>query len=480
MKLRTRVALTTVGLLALGLLGTGLISAMAIHQGADKQGKSELAMATTQAQLVLAMVPTGPGVGPAPVAIALRAVLAKNTDVSFLAVITSDQRVLATAGPVPDAALAAAGAITRADGAAVPGSDGTVRAGGSRIETSDGHARIRVDPLRGGAVLVVGASTAGTDALVRSVLTTVLVVPLLALVATGLASWWLVRRGLRPLARIAAAADGIGLEGVSKRIEEPARLEEGRQVAQALNRMLGRIEAALRERDAANERLRRFVDDAAHELRTPIATVRGYAALFRRGAADHPDDLAALLARVESESERMGLLVDDLLALAAADPGCDGPLDHRREPVNLRALATQAAADTRVSAGRAVTVSAKTSAALDGDPAALRRVLDNLLSNALRHGPPDIPIEVRVREEAGQVTLSVADRGPGLEDEKRIFERFYRGAGPRSNGGGAGLGLAIVAAVAAAHDGKAWARNRAHGGAEVGVRLPLAAATVAR
>ncbi|MFI5954262.1 sensor histidine kinase [Cryptosporangium sp. NPDC051539] len=233
--------------------------------------------------------------------------------------------------------------------------------------------------------------------------------------------------------------------------------------------MLDRIETARRERDASEERLRRFVDDASHELRTPIATIRGYAELFRRGAAERPEDLATVLARIESEAQRMGLLVDDLLALAALDR------DHTpvTEPVDLVAVATDAVAAATVAGARGLTVHAPDPATVPGDPVGVRRVLDNLLANAVRHTPPGTEAEVRVSVgDRGDVLLAVADRGPGLRDPARVFERFYRdGTRGPAPGSGAGLGLAIVAAIASAHGWTVVARNMPLGGALVGVTI---------
>ncbi|WP_240746547.1 sensor histidine kinase [Cryptosporangium phraense] len=468
--LRTRVALTTVALLAVGLLGTAMVSAWSIHSVANQRTQSNLASAAAQAGAVLTLVDTGPGADPAPIEATLGAVLSRNEHLSFGAVVDARGRTLATSGAVPEAALTRAGAVRTADGRALPAD--TVRSypyrsGPSRVPAGDERTLVRVLRVSGGATLVVGSRTGATDALVRTVLTTILSVPIVALVATGLASWWLVRRGLRPLARIADSADGVSLEDVGQRIAVPEGFGEGRQVAQALNRMLDRIGTALRERDASEERLRRFVDDASHELRTPIATIRGYAELFRRGVP--AEDLALVIGRIESEAQRMGLLVDDLLALAALDR------DHAPviAPVDLVAVATDAAAAAAVAGASGLTVHAPDPVTVSADPVGVRRILDNLLANAARHTPPGTPAEVRVSvEDSGDVLLAVVDSGPGLPDPDRVFERFYRG-GTRSPGpsSGAGLGLAIVAAIAAAHGWSVVARNMPIGGALVGVKI---------
>jgi two-component system, OmpR family, sensor kinase len=249
--------------------------------------------------------------------------------------------------------------------------------------------------------------------------------------------------------------------------------------------MLGQIEAAFVERRASEARLRRFVGDASHELRTPVAAIRAYAELFRRGADRHPEDLPRLLRRIESEATRMGVLVDDLLLLTRLEQG--RPLDRR--PVDLGAVAAEA-----VEAARAVDperplelgIGRTDSVEVLGDQDRLRQVVDNLLANVRAHTPAGVAARVRVWSdaEAEAGVVEVADDGPGLtrEQAERVFERFYRADGSRSrvpNGssaaGGAGLGLSIVAAIAAAHGGRALVRSTPGDGAVFRVELPLIA-----
>jgi two-component system OmpR family sensor kinase len=243
----------------------------------------------------------------------------------------------------------------------------------------------------------------------------------------------------------------------------------------ALNAMLGQIEHAFAERQASEDRLRRFLSDASHELRTPLTSIRGYAELFRMGAAADPQDLATAMARIEDEAARMGGLVEDLLALARLD---EMP-QTAREPVDLGPLVLDAAEDARAAArDREVTVTTWGDRVVSGDAAQLRQVLGNLTRNALIHTPPATPIELSLAGSGGTVRIVVRDHGPGLPQgaDADVFERFWRAEGGRERGrAGAGLGLAIVAAIVDAHGGSVSAANAPGGGAEFVVELPAAA-----
>jgi two-component system OmpR family sensor kinase len=294
-----------------------------------------------------------------------------------------------------------------------------------------------------------------------------------ALVGVALLAQQAVKRSLRPLEEIADTAAAIGKGDLARRVEpRDPRTEVGR-LGGALNNMLGQIEAAFRERVRAEDRLRRFVADASHELRTPVATVRGYAELFRRGAAGRPADLGKAMARIESEATRMSVLVDELLLLARLDQG--RPLE--RAPVDLTELAFDAAADARaVDPGRAVTVRADGPVVVPGDADRLRQVLANLLANVRQHTPAGTPATVRVADDGERAVVEVADSGPGLTEEQRAraFERFYRAETARAGrGGGSGLGLAIVASVVAAHGGEVSLHPAEPTGILVRIQLPL-------
>jgi two-component system OmpR family sensor kinase len=203
-----------------------------------------------------------------------------------------------------------------------------------------------------------------------------------------------------------------------------------------------------------------------------LTSIRGYAELFRRGADRREEDLAKSMRRIEDESARMGILVEDLLLLARLDR--DRPL--QLAPVDLAELAADAVHDARAaSPDREITLDAGQPVILRGDEARLRQVAANLLANAADHTPAGTPVTVRAAAENGNAILQVADRGPGLsaEEAERAFEPFYRADPSRDRTtGGAGLGLAIVAAIAAAHGGSVEVEPTAGGGATFRVLLP--------
>jgi two-component system OmpR family sensor kinase len=294
------------------------------------------------------------------------------------------------------------------------------------------------------------------------------------LAALALTSFALVRLGLRPLDRMATAAGEIAAGRLSKRIAPATSKTEVGRLGLALNAMLARLERAFAERQASEDRLRRFLADASHELRTPLASIRGYAELFRMGAAEDPQTLESSMRRIEDEARRMGVLVEDMLTLAR--------LDELREPVHeavdLRELAADAVADAlAVAPDRAIELDAAGDAPVQGDQQQLRQVVANLMRNALVHTPAGTPITVKTSSDDTDVTLEVRDHGPGLptEDPAQLFQRFWRAERGRTRGrAGAGLGLAIVSEIVAAHGGVVEAANVADGGARFVIRLPRA------
>ena len=293
---------------------------------------------------------------------------------------------------------------------------------------------------------------------------------ILALVLLG---WLVIRIGLRPLERIGRVASEIAQGDLSRRVSPTDQRTEVGRLGRSLNEMLGQIERAFTARRQSEDQLRRFLADASHELRTPLASIRGYAELFRLGAAEDPATLERAMARIEAEAARMGVLVEDLLSLAALDQAPERP----RVPVDLGDLAGHAAEDTRViSPGRDVLVDVDDPAVVVmGDPDQLRQLLANLMRNAVIHTPAGTPIEVGVHRDGGLAHLEVRDHGPGLPDDAgdQLFERFWRTEGGRSGGkGGAGLGLAIVKAIATAHGGSVQAGNAPGGGACFAASLP--------
>jgi two-component system OmpR family sensor kinase len=294
---------------------------------------------------------------------------------------------------------------------------------------------------------------------------------ILALVLLG---WLVIRIGLRPLERIGRVTSEIAGGDLSRRVVPADERTEVGRLGLSLNEMLAQIERAFDDRRESENRLRRFLADASHELRTPLSSIRGYAELFRLGAADDPDTLARAMARIEAEAARMGVLVEDLLLLAQLDQ----IPEPRRLEVDLRELAEHAADDTRVVVPeREIRLHADGPMPMLGDPDQLRQLLANLIQNAVIHTPPDSPIDLGLTRSGRCAILEVRDYGPGLPagSVERVFDRFWRNEGGRSRGpGGAGLGLAIVQAIVHAHGGEVHAENADGGGASFRVVLPLA------
>jgi two-component system, OmpR family, sensor kinase len=358
---------------------------------------------------------------------------------------------------------------------------------------------------------------------------------LLVLVVVGIA---VVQANLRPLTDIEETAEAIAEGHLDRRVPERDPRTEVGKLGRSLNIMLSQIESAFNAQaeseEAARrseERMRRFIADASHELRTPVTAIRGFAEYYRQrgglarewddqqedrndaaansAAEGHeaeaarettggtgamnghhaddglsPADLDRIMHRVESEAARMGLLVEDLLLLARLDQ--QRPLDHR--PVDLLSLTADAVQDARMLApDRAIDLAVQPGAAflVNGDEPRLRQVIGNLMSNALTHTPPGTPIQVRIgsgtlRPPSGRpvpaAVLDVADRGPGMTQDQaqRVFERFYRADQARTRkAGGSGLGLAIVAGLVAAHGGTVSVQTAPGRGATFRVMLPL-------
>jgi len=325
-----------------------------------------------------------------------------------------------------------------------------------------------------GTITVVAIPVRATDDTLHRLLLVEALVIAAVLVVLGLVSWIVVRVGLLPLDRIGHTAGAIAGGDLSHRVESTDPRTEVGRLGISLNAMLDRLERAFGEREASEDRLRRFIADASHELRTPLASIRGYAELFRMGAARDPADVEKAMGRIEDEAARMGVLVEDLLTLARLDEVPDTP--HAQ--LDLAALVRDAVDDGRASApDREIAIEIDGPALVLGDRDQLRQVLGNLLRNAFVHTPQGTPIEVNLAHVDGEVRLEVRDHGPGLptSDAEALFERFWRSEGGRERGrGGAGLGLAIVAAIVDAHDGEVRAGNAPGGGAAFVVTLPAA------
>jgi two-component system OmpR family sensor kinase len=344
--------------------------------------------------------------------------------------------------------------------------------------TPDGPTfRVRVSTLSNGDFLFLATPISSVTSTLSKLATVEWLVSLAALAASLLLGAWLVRVGLRPLRDVERTAEAITQGDLSERVQNASPRTEVGHVATAFNVMLERIEALFTELRESEGRLRRFVADASHELRTPIAAVSGYAQLFRGGAATGREDLVRVAEGIERETDRMSRLVEDLLLLAKLDE--HEPLS--REPVELVGLALEAR-DTAIVAGPswAVDVVATEPVEVLGDAEALRRVLDNLLANVRAHTPPGTHATVTVSRDAATARLAVVDDGPGIDEAQAeaIFERFYRVDESRSRStGGTGLGLSIVAAIITAHGGTVRAVPARGDGARFELALPALAVT---
>jgi len=281
----------------------------------------------------------------------------------------------------------------------------------------------------------------------------------------GLLGWWVVRLGLRPIRAMTAAADAIAAGDLRKRVDQlPAATEAGR-LARAFNLMLD-------ERQGSEERLRRFVADASHELRTPLTSIRGYIALYRRGALADPERLDDAMRRVGQEAGRMSDLVEDLLLLARLDEG--RPLaDHT---VDLTMVLRDVASDaTAVHHDRPFHLQVGDSLLVRGDEDRLRQVFGALVTNALVHTGATVAVALRAQQTDGACVVEVVDEGPGMAPDlaNQAFERFVRGDPSRSrHQGGSGLGLAIVRSVVESHGGVVQIDTAEGLGTTVRVTLP--------
>lgn len=331
----------------------------------------------------------------------------------------------------------------------------------------------------GGELTTVAIDMSDIQSTVRSLAWSQIAIGTAVLVVLGVVGYGVVHRSLRPLVEVEQTAAAIAAGQLDRRVpERDPRTEVGR-LSLALNGMLTQIQRAMALSESSadqartsEERMRRFITDASHELRTPLTTIRGFAELYRSGAAR---DVEMLMSRIESESRRMGLLVEDLLLLARLD--AQRPLENRR--VDLLTLATDAVHDAQsIAPDRSIRleiVDGPGTPEVLGDEARLRQVLGNLMSNALQHTPEGSRITLRVGTIDADSVLEVADEGPGMtqEDAQRVFERFYRTDSSRARAsGGTGLGLSIVDSLVYAHGGRVAVRTAPGEGCCFRVSLP--------
>jgi two-component system OmpR family sensor kinase len=354
--------------------------------------------------------------------------------------------------------------------------------------TGDGSLQVLVQPLADSSGwVVVSTDLRELNATISYLVTANLIVGAVVLLLLAIASVALVRASLRPLVKVEKTAAAIAAGDLTQRVpEQPPQTELGR-LSHALNGMLTQIEEAFRVRAQSEslarqseDRMRRFVSDAGHELRTPLSVIRAWGDYSHQGPRRDRAELERILTTVGTEANRMSTLVEDLQLLARLDR----QRLLERHPVDVLTLAVDAVRDARLLAPERdieLAVDDRLTYTVIGDELRLRQVLSNLTSNALTHTPPGTPVSIKLGpgrlDEAPALVLDVTDQGPGLtpEQAERVFERFYRTDASRTRRtGGSGLGLAIVASLAAAHAGTVSAHSPPGAGATFRVTLPLA------
>lgn len=314
-----------------------------------------------------------------------------------------------------------------------------------------------------GVAVVVGRSVDDVaDATSTAASLLGLAAPLL-LGLVGVTTWWVVGRALAPVDRIRREVEAVTISEMHRRVPVPAGRDEIARLAETMNGMLGRLEAG-------HQRQRRFVADASHELRSPVASLRQHAEVARGHPQLEPDEPLADV--VLAESARLQRLIDDLLLLARAD---EGSLQPDRRVVDLDDVVFDEARRLRVETSLRIDTHDVGAGRVLGDEAALRRVLRNLADNAARHARGTIALRLRSADDA--VVLDVDDDGPGIpaDERRRVRDRFVRlDEGRARDAGGAGLGLAIVDELVRAHGGEVQITDSPLGGARITIRLPTA------
>jgi heavy metal sensor kinase len=340
--------------------------------------------------------------------------------------------------------------------------DALVRTGDEVVPT-----RLLALPANDGTVVITGVAIDDQRAALATLASQFALALPIAIILAGVVGWLVAGAALRPVDRLRRDAEAISGSEPDHRLPVPATRDELTALGASLNRMLDRIEATV-------DRERRFVDDASHELRTPLANLKSELDLALMRARSE-EDLTAALCSAADETDRLVRLAEDLLVLARAD---GGRLPIRREAVDLEGVAL---ATVESFAGRAAALGVTIEVQTDGnaevmaDPERVRQALGDLVDNALRYSARGGRVTVRVAADAGGATMSVTDSGPGFPPGflAVAFEPFSRADPARGrSAGGAGLGLAIVRAVAEAHGGAVEARNDPAGGAVVVLRLP--------
>jgi two-component system OmpR family sensor kinase len=373
-------------------------------------------------------------------------------------------QVLSRSGQVLDEVGGARGPVLTAAERARAGAGGTVQVE-RNVPGIEGRARIVAGPATDLDVFAVGQSLDDRDETLSGVVASFAIGGPIAVLLASLLGYVLATAGLRPVEAMRRRAGEISLTHAGERLPLPAAHDEVHRLGETLNEMLDRLRRSF-------DRERRFVADASHELRTPVAVIRAELEAALRAGGHDGQVREALVAALE-ECDHLAQLAEDLLVVARA---AEGELPMRREALEVRPLLEGVRArfgDRAREHGREVRVEGGDGLRVEADDLSLRQALGNLVDNALRHGAGDVVLRARRSEADGAVELEVADGGPGFDRDvaDRAFERFARGDAARTRGG-TGLGLAIVRAIAEAHGGGARIVTEGAHGATVRLWLP--------
>jgi two-component system OmpR family sensor kinase len=313
--------------------------------------------------------------------------------------------------------------------------------------------------------LLVAASLAQVDVTASRLRLAAIGAGIIVLGVILAAGFWVGRLGLRPIAEVTDVADAIAAGDRSRRVEGASGKTEAAHLARAINVMLD-------EQQASETRLRQFIADASHELRTPVSVILGISDLWRQGALRAGNASDDAMRRIGKSGRRMGGLVEDLLLLAHLDDG----RQIEFESIDLEPLLHDAIHDASATDPlRHITLEVSGRVMVMGEEAALRQVIANLVTNSLRHTPGQATITIRAFTAGSRVTVDVVDSGPGMtpDEASKAFDRFWRADASRTRSG-TGLGLAIVAGIVAAHHGTVTLDSGRDRGTTVTVRLPSA------
>ena len=479
LSLRTRLLLLQIAVTAVFLLIMGIVSTALFAEHLRSQFHATILAESTRSPADINQGPA-PGVSAVEVTFSPFAVQALNSSSSATSLVTDAlARAVRRMGPIEVVRLGKTGRWFPVN----PAGPLELQAAARLIPTTESLAR------RPSILIVAEQATTLTRQLRGLILKEMITGGgLIALLAIG--GQWLIGRGLGPLDRMASTANDISARGdLTARMAEADDQTEVGRLGAAINTMLDRIQQAFGARLNSERKVREFAADASHELRTPLTTIRGYAELYRQGALG-AEQLPGAMRRIEQEAQRMSTLVAELLELARLDRTSSLDLTETDLAIVVRDAVADAAA---VEPERPISAQAPPRLIAVVDERRIRQVLANLLGNVRAHTPPSAQVAVRLGQVQGGVLIEVADGGPGMapEDAARAFDRFHRAAEQAdaaepgeensarpdySSGGGSGLGLSIVQAIATAHGGQATLESWQDHGTRVRIWLPTRSA----